>query len=370
MIVADKLFSLLRSALWGEAFRGEVSKDEFAQVLKVAKEQTVLGLVFDVLKDVKVEGAINKSLIFETIGITEQIKRQNAQINKELCSFAERCQDAGLKYLVVKGQTIGCFYANPGLRSSGDIDFLIPEYLNGNLDFNRVFTDVEIPKRISEKEYGFDSNGVTYELHTRLIDFGCKKHQRIWEGIIAEEWTLQKPDGRGKMEDGYFVTINGVKVRTLSPTVNAVYLFLHLYFHLIREGVSLRQFCDWAIMLHHYRNDIDKEALEDILQQLDMIRGYRAFGTILVDELGLPEEEFPLPLAEDDRGMKKKILEDIFKGGNFGKHNHKAKSAFGFKMETFRMALNNSIRYHSLAPSEMRMMIPKMLRINLRLLFG
>jgi hypothetical protein len=61
MTIVDMLFSLLRSALWGEAFRGEVSKDEFAQVLKVAKEQTVLGLVFDVLKDVKVEGAINKS---------------------------------------------------------------------------------------------------------------------------------------------------------------------------------------------------------------------------------------------------------------------------------------------------------------------
>lgn len=358
-MMMGKLFLLLRSGLWGEAFRGEVSKDEFAQVLKVAKEQTVLGLVFDVLKDVKVEGAINKSLIFETIGITEQIKRQNAQINKKLCSFAERCQDAGLKYLVVKGQAIGCFYANPGLRSSGDIDFLIPEYLNGNHDFNRVFTDVEIPKRISEKEYGFDSNGVTYELHTRLIDFGCKKHKRIWESIIEEEW-----------KEEHYVEIDGVKVRTLSPTINAVYLFLHLYFHLIREGVSLRQFCDWAIMLHHYKNEIDKEALEDVLQQLDMIRGYRAFGTILVDELGLPEEEFPLPLAEEDKGMKKKILEDIFQGGNFGKHNHKAKSAFGFKMETFRMALNNSIRYHSLAPSEMRMMIPKILRINLRLLFG
>ena len=38
MTIVDMLFSLLRSALWGEAFRGEVSKDEFAQVLKVAKE--------------------------------------------------------------------------------------------------------------------------------------------------------------------------------------------------------------------------------------------------------------------------------------------------------------------------------------------
>lgn len=356
MTIVEKLLLILRSALWGEAFRGEVSKDEFAQVLKVAKEQTVLGLVFDVLKDVKVEGTLNKSLVFETIGITEQIKRQNAQINKELCSFANRCQDAGLKYLVVKGQTIGCFYANPGLRSSGDIDFLVPNFSQDLLD---VFPDVQFPKIMKEKELGFKFNSTYYELHTRLIDFGCKSHQKVWENLIAEEWEKEND-----------VEIDGIKVRTLSPTVNAVYLFLHLYFHLIREGVSLRQLCDWAVMLHHYRNDIVKEALKDILMQLDMIRGYKAFGSILVDELGLPEADFPLELLAGDRMMKEKILEDIFRGGNFGKHNHKAKSAIGFKIETFRMAAKNSICYYRLAPSEMRMMIPKMLRINLRLLFG
>ena len=43
MTIVDMLFSLLRPALWGEAFRGEVFKDEFAQVLKVAKEQMERG---------------------------------------------------------------------------------------------------------------------------------------------------------------------------------------------------------------------------------------------------------------------------------------------------------------------------------------
>lgn len=356
MTMVDKLFSLLRFALWGEPFQGEVTKEEFAQILKLAKEQTILGLVFDVLKDVKVEGTLNKSLVFETIGLTEQLKHQNAIINRELSSFANRSQDAGLKYLVVKGQTIGCLYANPRLRAAGDIDFLVPD-ISSHL--SEVFPDVQLPAIMKEKELGFEYNHVTYELHTRLIDFGCKKHQKVWENLIAEEW--------GK---NYFVEIDGVKVRTLSPTINAVYLFLHLYFHLIREGVSLRQFCDWAIMLHHYRNEIDKDVLKGILLQLDMIKGYKAFGTILIDELGLPEEDFPLSLADEDRGMKGKILEDIFKGGNFGKHNHKAKSAIGFKFETFCMAVNNSIRYYSLAPSEMRMMIPKMMRINIKLLIS
>ena len=352
----QKLLFLLRYALWGGKPKDPISAKSFLEILKLAKEQTILGLVFDVLKDVKVEGTLNKSLVFETIGFAEQIKLQNTKINKELISFAQSSQKYGLNYVVVKGQTIGCLYTNPQLRAAGDIDFLVPDISS---QLSEVFPGIKFPATLKEKELGFEYNNIPYELHLRLTDFGCKKHQRIWENVISEEWIKE-----------YYVEIDRVKVRTLSPTTNAVYLFLHLFFHLIREGVSLRQLCDWAVMLHHYRNEIDKDTLENILQQLDMIKGYKAFGTILVDELGLPEEEFPLPLAEEDRGMKKKILEDIFQGGNFGKHNHKAKSALGFKMETFRMALNNSIRYHSLAPSEMRMMIPKMLRINLRLLFG
>ena len=339
------LFSLLRSAMWGDSFKDELPEGSFSQVLELAKEQTVFGLVFDVLKDIKIEGLQKKTLV-NAIGLAERIKKRNLAINDELCDFWQRCKKAGLAYLVVKGQTIGCLYPNPLLRSSGDIDFLVPD-ISSNL--SDVFPDVHFPKVMKEKELGFKWNHITYELHTRLIDFGCKTHQRVWEELICQEW-----------EKEYHVEVNGVKVRTLSPTINAVYLFLHLYFHSIREGVSLRQFCDWAMMLHHYRDEIDKDKLATILCQMDMTRGYKAFGCVLVDELGLPQSDFPMDIEDDDRKWKDRILSDIFRGGNFGKHNHKSKSTIGFKMETLRMAVRNS----------MRMMIPKMIRINMKLLIN
>ena len=356
MMTIDKLFSLIRSALWGYAFQDKVSQEEFTEVMCMAKEQTVYGLVFDALSQQSVKGQYDKRQLLKAYGKTEKIKRQNEKINKELISFANRSKDAGLKCLVVKGQTIGCRYPNPMIRISGDIDFLVPN-ISSNLSI--VFPNVQFPEIMKEKELGFKYNDILYELHTRLIDFGVKKHQQVWEDLIKEEW-----------EKDYYVAIGEDQVKTLSPTTNAVYLFLHLYFHLIREGVSLRQFCDWAVMLHHYKNEIDRVRLDEILRQLDMIRGYKAFGCVLVDELGLPNEEFPMCLTDDDRRWKKKILHDIFQGGSFGRHNHKAKSAAGYKMETLCMAVRNSIRYYRLAPSEMRMMIPKMIKINMKLILN
>lgn len=349
------LFTLLRSALWGGTPISGIAANQFQQVMSFADKQTVAGLVFDVLKNKQIDGMEDKMPIYEAIGLTEQIKQQNVEINKELVWFIDKCQEVGLECLVVKGQTLAALYPNPKLRQSGDIDFLITQIAQ----VPQVFPNVGFPERMSEKEFAFNHNDITYELHCRLIDFGCKNHQKLWGEMEAKE-----------LSQRYTVNVDVIEVRTLSPTMNAAYLFVHLFFHLIREGVSLRQFCDWAMVLHHYHGEIDSDKLIIILQDLELFDAFCAFGVILIDCLRLPKNEFPFALDDDDRKWKKKILQDIFRGGNFGKQNHKATTAFGYKFETMCLAIRNSIRYYKLAPSEMRMMIPKMIGINLKLLFN
>lgn len=349
------LFALLRTALWGYPHVRGITANQFQQVMALADDQTVAGLVFDVLKDKKIEGMNDAMPIYDAIGLTEQIKQQNAVVNKELLWFIVRCQEVRLDCMIVKGQTLAALYLSPDLRLSGDIDFLTTQIAQ----VQQVFPDAGIPKRLLEKEFAFSHNDITYELHTRLIDFGCKKHQKLWDEQEAREWHQK-----------YSAKVDGVEVRTLSPTMNAAYLFIHLFFHLIREGVSLRQFCDWAVFLHTHCGQIDRNKLSDIILCLDMLDGYKAFGSVLVDELGLPENEFPMKITDENRQWKEKILYDVFRGGNFGKKNHQARTALGYKFETLRMAVRNSFRYYKLAPSEMRMMIPKMIGINLKLMFN
>ena len=123
MIIIDKLFSLLRYALWNKAFIGEVSQEEFAQLLEVAKEQTVYGLVFDAIS--QLNGKFERREFLKAYGRTEKIKRNNALVDKELKELVRMFNDNNLDYLVVKGQTYGRLYPNPEIRMAGDIDFLI-----------------------------------------------------------------------------------------------------------------------------------------------------------------------------------------------------------------------------------------------------
>lgn len=350
------LFSLLRNALW-QTEKGvpkELAAEAADGLLRTAEAQTVTGLVAEALMDRDVR--MPREKVFEAIGRVAQTQQTNGKMNGEMRDFATRMVG---DYVVVKGQTIGCLYPKPLLRMSGDIDFLVKEDYDTVRETVGRALDVELPKVMNEREIGFDRNGVRYELHTCLRTFACKRHQRCWDALMDEEWA-----------ERHDVEIEGCRVRTLSPTMNAVYVFVHLFFHLIREGVALRQFCDWTMVLHHYRGEIDRQRLKELLEELDLLKAYRAFGTVVTDCLGLPQEEFPCVIDEKDRRWKDRILDDVFAGGNFGKLNHQARDLWRFKLETLRVALRNSFRYYSLCPSEVGGMIPRLVKLNMRLMMN
>ncbi len=350
----DLFLNLLRCSLWKLPFDGYITSSVFKEVLKIAEEQTVYGCVFDSMKNIQIDDMQDKTPIFEAIGLFEQIKQQNDILTKELIWFVKQINKYSVEYLLVKGQTIGILYPKPELRQSGDIDFWAQQFLQ----IRQFFPEAEIPDKFPEKEYAFEKNGIIYELHTELIDFGCRNNKILWQEIVNKEW-----------EQPYYVNIASCNVRTLSPTVNAIYVFLHLFFHFIKGGISLRQLCDWMMVLHHYKNEIDRNELWRILRSLNVLNAYRAFGVILIENLGLSYDEFPLAITNDDKKWRQKILRDIFKGGNFGKQNHQSKCAFGYKMETMALMLRNCLIYYRLAPSEMRMLVPNQIKTNVKLLF-
>lgn len=354
----EKLLQLLRCALWGHSYTNTISAKEFQNLLHLADVQTVFGLVFGALKDTQIDGMEDKMPIYEAVGILEQIQQQNSAINKEILFMCNAFRSERLDYIVVKGQTLGCLYPHPSLRQSGDIDFLVRDNYQIAKAKTEKALDVTLSEKILEKEVGFDRNDVRYELHTRLRGWAKKRHQKMWDQLIEQEWQSE-----------YYVEIESVKVRTLSPTLNAAYVFIHLFFHFIREGVSLRQFCDWAIILHYFNDEIDRKELAEILSNLDMMNSYKAFGSILVDELGLPINYFPFTIADEDRKWKEKILRDIFAGGNFGILNHHANSSWKYKFDTMGIVLRNTIIYYNLCPSEVGGMIPRLLKGNLIVLF-
>ena len=351
MTTRQWIFALLRSALWDEPLPEPLPSECVPQIVEEARRQTVAGLLIDQLLKYNVQ--MPRPLLLEAFSLLEAIKRKNTRMNEEVARFAKLMSSAKLAYIVVKGQTLAAHYPNPLLRMPGDIDFLVNDYFRAKRVLEQEW-NVSLPSVMAEKEIAFVHDNVPYELHTYLTDFGWFRHRRYWDRVLREN----HPDS---------ITIGEEQVAVMEPTLYAAYVFIHLFFHFVHEGIGLRHLCDWAILIHHERDRINSGQLSSVLKELGLLKAYRAFGSVLTDYLGL--NSFPMEITQRDRTFQQCILNDVFNGGNFGGGNRQVKNyGLRYKAETLWLTLKNSIRYYRLAPLEMTFMTYRRVMVNVKLL--
>lgn len=332
------LFSLLRNALWNEEERVASNATTLLATLKEAEKQTVTAFVLDAMNKCGVK--LPQDVVFNYFSYSTQIASGNRQLNAAARALGKLLAKNGVDYAIVKGQVVASLYPNPLLRQSGDIDFYCDKENFGKAkevisrEWGVMYNDTD-----SDKHLHFDYRGVTFEMHFSLTSFYNKRKNDYWEQLLSEDV-------------GGEVIINGESVKTLSSTLHTLYVFLHLYHHLIELGVGLRQFCDLAVMLHAYKSDINHDALRQHLEMLGMEKAFRACGSILVHQLGLPAEEFTYALTDKDQRYGNRILDVVFYRGNMG-HYNKRSGFHGWKhnFESTGIKISHFLKFMPLAPS-------------------
>ena len=367
------LFELLRGELWGTGLSfSQLSHSEFEELMALAGEQTVTGLVGDCLikNNIKLERE-------DALGLYAKMKaieKANARVNENLVSFVNFMERKGIDYIIVKGQVAGSFYPNPNARMSGDVDLY---FVGDNYQKIKSLVEQRLGKQLSKlsdgKHVEFEVNGVIFELHDKLSRLATRKHQAYWDQMI-DNAILEGTDT---------VMINGKEIKTLSSTYNAMYIFVHLFYHMTASGVGLRQLCDWAMVLHNLNDNVndnenllntkaqrDKDfndnrtpslnregwggsSISGPLKELGYLKAYKAMGAFLVEYLGLPEEQFPFVLTEKDRKWVETIKKNILKRGNFGRTGRKVKNlGVLHSMETGYLNMAQTLTFYRLAPKE------------------
>lgn len=335
----QEIFVYLRETLWRqkEGVSSSLSGKQACSLLQEAEKQAVSGLVIDAL--IRNDVRIPHEILFNSIGLQEQIKHSNLKLNEGVKLLHQLFSNNNVSYVVVKGQVVASYYPDPLIRQSGDVDY----YCN-NDNFPKSLKAIEeawiINPDIEESSIHihFEKDSVIYEGHYSLALLYNKKKDAYWQKILDEDM-------------GATVDIGGAKVATLTPTIHALYIFLHLYRHLMELGVGLRQFCDWAIILHYCKDCIDHHKLQQHLKVLGLEKAYRACGSILVDYLGLPQKEFGYTITDKDRSYGSKVLDVVFYRGNMG-HFNKRHGYVGLKhkLEAVGIKVSHFVKFMPLAP--------------------
>lgn len=321
---SEELFlRLLRSALWGTPvdLKGQIwTHEQFSSVMTLARQQAVAGLISQALMASGVK--LERQDALTLFAFQQGVRKRNAELDDAVVKLCEEMKERGIRIFVMKGQTLAALYPDAGLRQSGDIDFLChPDDWNQAIHLFRDEKGLVFGEDITEKHTSFQIEGIEYELHRQLTAFTYPGHRRYWADVVMPEiW-----------DNVSTIQINGQDVPTLSPTYNALYVFVHIFYHLIDEGIGLRQFCDWAVLLAKqgenesvkdgaFKAEIVVEVLERHLKGIGLLKAYHGLGAILTDYLGLPTELFPFMITEDDHKHAPKLFQNMLEMGNFG-HN-------------------------------------------------
>lgn len=305
--------ALVRAGLWEKEARLEqYGKIDFEEIYRIAGEQSVVGLVtagFEHIQDVKAP----QEIVLQCIGESLQLEQTNKAMNQFIEKLVGEMQNADIYTLLVKGQGIAQCYEKPLWRASGDVDLFLSDDNYKRAKELLVPIALEVEKEyVREKHLSMTINGFVVELHGTLYSGLSSQVEKGLDDIKKAVFF----EGRVRS------WMNGnTQVFLPNTDEDLVYLFTHMLQHFFKEGLGLRQVCDWCRLLWTFRSKIDVPLLENRIQNMGLVSEWKAFGAFAVENLGMPVDAMPLYSA--DAKWKKKadrICSFILEVGNMG-HN-------------------------------------------------
>ena len=311
--IARIFFELLRVGLWADAdakidLNEKINWDE---VYQLAKEQSVVGLVLAGIEHYNVKPP--QGVLLQWIGQAQMLEQQNKAMNMFISGLIEKLRHQDVYTILVKGQGIAQCYERPLWRCCGDVDLFLSDdnYNRAKELLVPIASEVE-KEYIREKHLGMTINSFVVELHGSLYSGLSSKIEKGLDEIKRAIFF----EGRVRS------WMNGnTQVFLPSADEDVVYVFTHMLQHFFKEGLGLRQICDWCRLLWTYKDSLNSGLLESRIRKMGLMTEWKAFAAFAVDYLGMPSEA--LPMYSPDKKWKRKtdkISTFIMEVGNMG-HN-------------------------------------------------
>lgn len=308
-------FELIKSGLWNKEVRiSQYDNIDFGGTYRLSQEQSVVGSFAAGLEKV-VDTKVPQATALTIAGEVIQLEQRNKAMNQFVARLVADMRKAGIYTLLVKGQAVAQCYEKPLWRACGDVDFFLSDdnYEKAKRYLLPLASDVET-EYVGAKHLGMTIDGWVVELHGSLRVGLPYRINRELDEIYTDTFN----NGSVRSWNN-----NGTQIFTLSKENDIVYVFVHFFNHFYKEGVGLRQICDWCRLMWTYRNEIDVQKIEERIKRMGLVSEWKAFYALASKYLGMPDLVQGSWLMVHDSGFDKKadkIMEFILKAGNMG-HN-------------------------------------------------
>ncbi len=293
------------------------SELEWNFLFEESQQQAIAGIIFDTLEILSEKGQKPPlPLLYEWIGLSEQIKRQNKIVNKQCKNITTIFAEAGFDTCILKGQGNAQMYPNPLSRMSGDIDIWVYSKTNTKTK-NDVSLRDEITKFVKERtpdvfeqSHHIDFpiyDDVPVEVHYTPNVLSNPKYDKRFQKWCHFE-SLKAQEFKSSSELGFNVP---------SVEFNVVYQMVHMFTHFFTEGIGLRHFVDYYYVLTNTNLTNRTNAIKT-LRWLGMEKFAKGVTWIEQSCLGLEDKYL---LLEPSEKIGRVILREMEEGGNFGQYD-------------------------------------------------
>ena len=307
---------LVRAGLWEKDVELlKYGTTDFEEIMRLAEEQSVVGLVTAGLEHVT-DMAVPKVELLQFIGQTLQLEEQNKAMNEFVTRLMDKLRKEDVCAILAKGQGVAQCYERPLWRASGDVDLLLSEkdYNMAKAVLVPIADDVAGENRAT-KHQAYVIKGFDVELHGRMPFGMSRRADKVIDEVIESSLCSHV---NVNLNDNGEVWVPGADE-------HVILVFTHFLHHFFIEGVGLRQICDWCRLLWRYREELDLRLLESRIRRMGLMSEWKVFAALATKYLGMPIEAMPL-LNENDNENEKfkkkanKVLMRVMKSGNFGQN--------------------------------------------------
>lgn len=324
MTKAETVFlELLQIALGNRSCLSEPCTDDvWEEVYATVKKQAMMGVTFYAVKRLPADQMPPKRRKYQWALKVLEIEERNKKICRECQIVTELFDKAGFQSCVLKGQSNLFFYPASlrMMRQPGDIDLWVfrKEGDDSGKPFHKRETIDFIWKRMGKR--------TEVNLHHTDFDIFPKTPVEVHfvPSFAVNPFTNRKYY-RWFADHRKCVSSTPAGINILDIDFCIVFQMMHIYRHLLMEGIGFRQLTDlyFTILFREKREEkqqsdaYSKEAIYSHLRYLGMERITCAVMWILHNVLGMEEKHL---ICEPSEKYGMEMLGEMMRGGNFGQH--------------------------------------------------
>lgn len=237
----EALYGLIRMALIGERPKAFPESVDWNELLEYTRMQGVAAIAMDGLQTLmNNEGFVPVGLDVKTklqwYALAMSIEKRHTKQLESSKELAYIWHKAGIRTLVLKGFAFAQYYPKPLQRLASDMDcYLCGGYEVGNSEMERLAIKVN---REDYRHATFQYKDVFVENHKICTTVRGKRQRKCFEAYL-----------RSLLENEPTVCIDDSYLEKPCDRFNALYFLQHCHRHFLREGITLRYICDWAMIL-------------------------------------------------------------------------------------------------------------------------